>query len=46
VCDLPGGDRCYAKVLDPALLAELERSEWVGAAVDLVPDGEVNVVRA
>ncbi len=37
VCDLPGGERCYAKVLEPTALAEAERRELVGADVDLVP---------
>jgi acetyl-CoA C-acetyltransferase len=47
VCDLPGGDRCYAKVLDAGLLAEIERTEWVGQPVELVEGGEkVNLVRA
>jgi acetyl-CoA C-acetyltransferase len=46
VCDLPEGDRCYAKVLDAPLLEEIERVEWAGAAVELVAgDGGVNVVR-
>lgn len=52
VCDLPEGGRAYAKVLDADLLAEMEATEWVGAAVELVP-GEtagaaegVNVVKA
>lgn len=44
VCDLPGGDRCYARVDDTDLLAELEATEWVGTAVDLVTDGTVNRV--
>jgi acetyl-CoA C-acetyltransferase len=47
VCDLPEGDRCYAKVLDAGLLAEIERTEWVGEPVELVEGGEkVNLVRA
>jgi acetyl-CoA C-acetyltransferase len=45
VCDLPDGDRCYAKVLDGALLEEIESVEWVGASVELVAgDGGVNLV--
>ncbi|MDQ3147373.1 MAG: acetyl-CoA acetyltransferase [Actinomycetota bacterium] len=39
VCDLPRGDRCYAKVLDADLLTDLERREWVGAPVELVSGG-------
>jgi acetyl-CoA C-acetyltransferase len=55
ICDLPQGDRCYAKVFDPELLADLEVEEWVGRAVHLVPgdttgiDGvgaNVNVLKA
>ena len=55
ICDLPQGDRCYAKVFDPELLADLEVEEWVGRSVHLVPgdttgiDGvgaNVNVLRA
>jgi acetyl-CoA C-acetyltransferase len=45
VCDLPEGDRCYAKVLDPDMLEEIEHTEWVGASVELVAaDGGVNLV--
>jgi acetyl-CoA C-acetyltransferase len=47
VCDLPEGDRCYAKVLDAGLLEEIERVEWVGASIELVAgDGGVNLVKA
>ena len=47
ICDVPSGERCYAKVLDAALLDEIERIEWVGAPVDLVPgDDNVNLVKA
>lgn len=49
VCDLAGstsGERAYAKVLDPGLLAEMERIEWVGAEVELVAgEGDANLVR-
>jgi len=45
VCDLPGGDRAYARVEDPALLDAAETTEWVGAEVALVGGaGGVNVV--
>ena len=37
VCDLPGGGRCYAKIVDPSVLADAERRELVGAEVELVP---------
>jgi acetyl-CoA C-acetyltransferase len=44
VCDLPEGDRCYAKVTDADLLAALERDEWVGEQVELVSgEGDVNL---
>lgn len=47
ICDLPGGERCYARVVDPRLLEAFEEAEWVGARVDLVPgDGNVNLVKA
>ena len=35
VCDIPGGGRCYAKVVDRQVLADAERRELVGANVDL-----------
>jgi acetyl-CoA C-acetyltransferase len=42
--------RAYARVEDADLLADLEREEWVGRSVDLVPEdrsaGTVNLVRA
>jgi acetyl-CoA C-acetyltransferase len=45
VLDLPDGDRAYAKVLDADLLAEIERIEWVGTAVDVTTGaGGMNVV--
>jgi acetyl-CoA C-acetyltransferase len=52
VCDVPGGGRCYARVVDPGLLADMERREWVGTAVRLVPgtsvglSPEINVLQA
>jgi acetyl-CoA C-acetyltransferase len=47
VCDLPEGDRCYAKVLDADLLEDIERIEWVGAPIELVAgEGGVNLVKA
>ena len=46
VCDLPAGGRAYAKMLDRDLLADAEREELVGAAVQLVAgDANVNVVK-
>lgn len=45
VCDLPEGDRCYARSDDPGLLAALEAEEWVGRPVELVAgEGDVNLV--
>ena len=35
VCDVPGGARAYGRVEDPAWLADMESSEWVGAAIRL-----------
>jgi acetyl-CoA C-acetyltransferase len=46
VCDLPEGDRCYARLEDPALLRAAEADEWVGAPMELVPGPEgVNLLR-
>ncbi len=45
VCDLPGGERAYAKVLDPGLLAEMEAIEWVGTEIEMATkEGAVNLV--
>ncbi len=46
VCDLPQGDRCYARVTDQELLAELEVEEWVGRSVHLVPGSTVGLADA
>lgn len=47
VCDLPEGDRCYARVEDPALLRHIEGIEWVGNRVDLTTSAKgVNLVSA
>jgi acetyl-CoA C-acetyltransferase len=35
VCDLAGGDRCYARIDDPELLADFEAEQWVGRDVEL-----------
>jgi acetyl-CoA C-acetyltransferase len=39
VCDLPGdgSTRCYARVEDPALLADAVQVEWTGRPVTLAP---------
>jgi acetyl-CoA C-acetyltransferase len=47
VCDLPGGERCYARTDEPALLAALETEEWVGRSVELASGGKgVNRIRS
>lgn len=38
VCDVDGGDRCYARVVDVGLLEDLERNEWVGRPIQLRTD--------
>ena len=40
ICDLPGGARCYARFEDG--MAEAEATEWVGRAVSITADGDVN----
>ena len=35
VCDLPDGERAYARVEEPAVLTDMEKEEWVGASVRL-----------
>jgi len=39
VCDRPDGTRCYARSEEPALMAAMEASEWVGRPVDLEDAG-------
>jgi len=47
VCDLPDGSRAYARISDADLLADVERTEWVGRTVDLVPGPRnTNVVKS
>ena len=47
VCEVAGGDRCYARVADPGVLASMETEEWVGRRVRLgETDGGVNLLRA
>jgi acetyl-CoA C-acetyltransferase len=44
VCDVTGGDRAYAKILDADLLASAEEEELVGRTLRLTTtDGNVNV---
>lgn len=44
VCDVPGGGRCYAKVLDAGLLASAEEEELVGRVLTLATtEGNVNI---
>ena len=42
VIDLPAGGRGYARVSDPALLADAAARELVGAVVTVTTDGRVN----
>ncbi len=44
VCDLDGGDRCYARAIDPDVLNAMEREEWAGRRVVLRPAENVNVL--
>jgi hypothetical protein len=46
VCDLPGGDRCYA-TLDggPEAFEEAETVELIGRTVTLTPKDGINVAR-
>ncbi len=47
VCDLPEGDRCYARVDDLALMREMEETEWVGQEVRLIDAGNgINRIEA
>jgi hypothetical protein len=47
VCDLPGGERCYARSRDAELLVSLEEEEWVGRRVRLRSDeAKVNHIEA
>ncbi len=47
VCDLPVGDRCYARVDDLQLMEQMEETEWVGRDVKLVDAGNgVNRIEA
>jgi acetyl-CoA C-acetyltransferase len=39
ICDLPEGDRCYARVDDGDLMRSMESEEWVGRAVELEDAG-------
>ncbi len=43
ICDLPQGDRAYAKILDLELLVELEAEEGVGRAIELVPGDHAGI---
>jgi len=42
VCELPNGDRCYARCTDPAILKSMDEEEWVGKQVQLVCENNVN----
>jgi acetyl-CoA C-acetyltransferase len=46
VCDLPEGDRCYARIDDADLLRTAESTEWCGTGVTLAAAADgVNLVR-
>jgi acetyl-CoA C-acetyltransferase len=45
VCDVPGGERCYARVADPDLLVAAETEELVGRTLTLTTDENVNLAR-
>ena len=42
VCDVDADVRCYGRVDDPDVLAEMEAREWVGTTVRLRADEGVN----
>jgi len=44
VCELPGGQRCYARCNDPGMAAAMQREEWVGRAVALDCENDVNIM--
>ena len=47
VCDVPGGGRCYAKILDADLLVSAEEQELVGRVLTLeTTEGNVNIASA
>ena len=46
LADLADGSRAYGRVADADLLVDLEAREWVGEPIELVPDGDVNLVKA
>ncbi|MEP6624425.1 MAG: acetyl-CoA synthetase [Acidimicrobiia bacterium] len=46
VCDLPSGERCYARIEAADLLADAESEEWVGRTVAIALTGDVNMVIA
>ncbi|MBW2696992.1 MAG: acetyl-CoA synthetase [Deltaproteobacteria bacterium] len=47
VCDLPEGERCYARSENADLMRDMEAREWVGRDVTLVEgEGGVNLIEA
>jgi acetyl-CoA C-acetyltransferase len=42
VCELPNGERCYARCSDPVILKQMDEEEWVGRQVNLVSENNVN----
>jgi hypothetical protein len=39
VCDLPGGDRCYARSESMGLMGEMAAREFVGEKIELTDGG-------
>jgi acetyl-CoA C-acetyltransferase len=42
VCELPNGDRCYARCTDPDILKQMDAEEWVGKTVHLISENNIN----
>lgn len=46
ICDLPGGARCYVRIVDPALLAMAEREELVGRSAEIGAGDATGIITA
>jgi acetyl-CoA C-acetyltransferase len=45
ICDLPEGDRCYARSENADLMRDMQEHEWSGREVSLVPGAQgVNLI--
>ncbi len=42
VCDLPNGNRCYARIDKQATLEHMEEEEWIGREIEIHCDNKVN----